>query len=52
MKYINFKGPYGTETIDEFETMKEARTNLKEYRISDRSHTYHISQRCTKEWSG
>lgn len=38
------------ETVDEFETCKEAREMLKEYRLSDSSAEYYISQRACKEW--
>ena len=52
MKYINIRGSWGVETIGEFETMKEARAMIIEYRLA-----YPIgseiwtSQRCTKDWS-
>ena len=49
MKYINIKSVYGVETIDEFETLKEARLMLKEYRMIY-SEVW-ISQRCTKDWN-
>ena len=50
MKYINIKGCDGVETVDEFETYKEAREMVKEYRMGDPYNNYYISQRCTKEW--
>lgn len=52
MKYIQRKDrEYKTlETIDEFETHKEAKAMLKEYQISDNSAEYYISQRACKEW--
>jgi len=55
-KYINMKGNYGIETVDEFEyNNKEERTEAKrclnEYRIADRSNNYYFSQRCTKDWN-
>lgn len=48
--YINMKGDYGIETIDEYTTHKEANLMLKEYKISDKTNHYYISQRCTQEW--
>ena len=50
MKYINMKSVYGTETVDQFDTMKEAREMVKEYNMSDSQSNYYISSRCTKEW--
>lgn len=52
MKYIQRKDSNGLETVDEFETYKEARQMLKEYRISDTSAEYYISSRCCKHWKG
>ena len=53
MTFINMKCPYtrGVETVDEFITYREAREMLKEYRMSDPSANYYLSQRSTKEWS-
>ena len=49
--YINIKENGKVETLDEFETYKEAKEMLKEYRLA---HSYYygayISSRCTKEW--
>ena len=40
------KRPYGNlETVDEFESRKEAINNLKEYRIYDTSAFYYLSQK-------
>lgn len=50
MKYINMKSSYGIETVDQFETYKEAKLMVQEYRISDPSNHYYISSRSTKEW--
>lgn len=52
MTYINMKTPYqdGVETVDQFETYKEAIEMLKEYRLSDYSAHYYLSSRSTKEW--
>jgi len=52
MIYINRKDSYGKlETVDEFyEGYKNARAMLKEYRLSDLSAYYYISQRACKAW--
>ena len=50
MIYIQRKDGKDLETVDEFETRKEAREMLKEYRLSDRSASYYISSRCCKVW--
>ena len=50
MKYINIKSRHGIETVDQFETLKECRKMLNEYRLSDTYNNYYISQRCTNEW--
>jgi hypothetical protein len=50
-KYIQRKDPYGNlETVDEFESRKEAVNNLKEYRIYDTSSFYYISQKPCRDW--
>ncbi len=50
MRYIQRKDNNTVETVDEFETFKEAKAMLKEYQISDRSAQFYISQRACKEW--
>ena len=52
MKYIQRKDyQFNTlETVDEFETYKEAISMLKEYRMSDTSAQYYISQRACNNW--
>jgi len=54
MLYINRKSvnhpSQGVETVDEFPTFKEADAMLNEYRMSDYSATYYISNRSTKAW--
>jgi len=50
MLYIQRKDGKDLETVDKFETMKEARAMLKEYRISDPSAYYYISSRACKAW--
>lgn len=49
-KYIQRKDSNGLETVDECETMKEAKELCIEYRLSDRSAYYYISTRCCKAW--
>ena len=51
MKYIQRKGDGYLETVDAFETYKEARTMLVEYQLSDRYADYYISSRACKNWS-
>ena len=51
MIYIQRKEGRDLETVDEFTTQKEARAMLKEYRISDPSGDYYMSQRACKNWS-
>lgn len=53
MIYINIKENGKVETLDQFETHREAKAMLKEYRIA--SYYYYgayLSSRCTKEWKG
>jgi len=50
-RYIQLKGDYGLETVDEFDTYKEAREMLKEYRMSDPSGYYYMSQRACAGWN-
>ena len=50
MKYIQRRGNGYLETVDEFATSKEARAMLKEYRLSDPSAHFYISQRACKGW--
>jgi len=51
MKYINRKGDGYLETVDQFETYKEARAMLSEYRMSDPYAELWISQRACKNWN-
>lgn len=48
--YMQRKDGRNLETVDEFETRKEARAMLAEYRLSDRSADYYISTRPCKDW--
>ncbi len=50
-RYIQLKGDYGTlETVDEFDSYKEARKMLKEYRMMSGGY-YYISQRACAGWN-
>jgi len=53
MLYINIKtSQHSTETIDQFETRKEAREMLREYRIAykETGLNLYLSTRSTKQW--
>tara|TARA_R110001632_G_scaffold199971_1_gene322583 strand:+ start:399 stop:578 length:180 start_codon:yes stop_codon:yes gene_type:complete len=51
MRYIQRKDYDGNlETVDEFESRKEAVNILKEYRIYDTSAFYYISQKPCRDW--
>ena len=50
MIYIQRRDRYQLETVDEFPTYKEARAMLREYRMSDPSANYYLSQRPCKAW--
>lgn len=50
MVYIQRKDQYQLETVDQFETRKEAREMVAEYRISDPYGLYYLSSRCCKDW--
>jgi hypothetical protein len=49
--YIQMRGPCGLETVDEFDTRKEARAMLSEYRMADKSNYYYLSSRACKAWA-
>ena len=55
MYFINIKehGHYGkVETIDEFNTFKEAKEMIKEYRLNAyMDYQPYLSRRSTKEWA-
>lgn len=46
----NGPGRSPIETVDEFETLKEAKKMLAEYQMSDPSAYYYLSRRPCKEW--
>ena len=48
--YINIKNNGEVETVDEFDTRKEALEMVDEYNISDWSNYYYLSQRSTNDW--
>jgi hypothetical protein len=48
--YIQRKDGRDVETVDEFETRKEARAMLEEYQLADRSAVYYLSSRPCKAW--
>jgi hypothetical protein len=48
--YIQRKDGRYVETVDEFETRKEARTMLAEYQLADRAGEYYLSSRPCKAW--
>lgn len=48
--YINRKGQGYTETVDEFDTRKEAKEILIEYRIGDPFGHYYLSSRACRDW--
>ena len=51
MFYIQRRGDGYLETVDEFETRKEALAMLREYQmIGDSSGTYYLSTRPCKAW--
>lgn len=51
MVYIQRKDKNNLETVDEFETRKEAAEMLAEYRLSDRTAEYYLSQKPCTDWS-
>jgi len=52
MRYIQRKEGNELETVDEFETYKEAREMVAEYQLSDPSAQYYTSSRACDEWVG
>lgn len=51
MIYVQRKDSRYLETVDEFETWKEARAMVKEYRLSDPSANYYLSSRACRDWN-
>jgi hypothetical protein len=48
--YIQRKDGKQLETVDGFQTRKEAREMLAEYRLADPSAEYYLSSRACKAW--
>ena len=48
--YIQRRDGRNLETVDEFDTRKEAREMLREYRMSDPAAVYYLSGRACKGW--
>ena len=48
--YIQRKGSGYLETVDEFDSRKEAKAMLKEYRLSDPMGYFYLSSRACKAW--
>jgi hypothetical protein len=51
MTYIQRKGDGYLETVDEFNTRKEARAMLSEYQLGDPYGHYYLSSRACKGWN-
>ncbi len=49
--YIQRYGQRQRETVDEFETNREACQMVREYRFSDPLANYYLSQRACKDWA-
>jgi len=54
MTYIQLKDRFGLETIDQFDTRKEARLMLKEYRMAfgNNGTILYLSNRACKSYHG
>ena len=51
MTYIQFKSRFGLETIDQFDTRKEARKMLEEYRMAfGNDSIVYLSSRACKDY--
>lgn len=51
MVYINWKISGKVETVDQFETRKEAKLMISEYQMAyGYQGEVYISNRCTKDW--
>ena len=48
--YIQRRDSNGLETVDEFESRKEANAMVREYRMADTSADHYVSTRCCKAW--
>ena len=51
MVYINWKVSGKVETVDQFETRKEAKEAIPEYQMAyNYQGEVYLSSRCTKDW--
>ncbi len=50
MIYVNWKYQGAIETVDEFETLTEARDMVTEYRLAFSDGFVYLSRRSTKDW--
>lgn len=50
MRYIQRKDRHYLETVDEFETLKEARAMCREYQFGDQMAVYYVSSRPCRDW--
>lgn len=50
MTYIQRRGDGYLETVDQFETRKEARAMLREYQLADLAGHYYLSSRACRAW--
>lgn len=48
--YINRRGQGYRETVDEYDSRKEAQEMVNEYRLGDPTADYWISSRCCANW--
>ena len=51
MFYIQRKDARQLETVDQFDSRREALDMVREYRMADHSANYYISSRACKEWA-
>lgn len=50
--YINYRGAEGVETVDEFDTFKEAAAACREYNANHAfDNACYVSSRSTKDWA-
>lgn len=52
MYYIQRKGNGYLETVDEFDSRKEARAMCREYAYGDPAGRYYLSTRACRAWMG
>lgn len=50
MTYIQRKGDGYLETVDEFETLKEAKAMLAGYCLADPTAQHYLSSRACRDW--